>query len=83
MPISKTFTFAGTALLVFLLTCHAYFYDAYFHEGVRPATNERRMADDITPAARIRETFALFVPGDARRMRETSRLLARAVKPQA
>jgi hypothetical protein len=83
MPISKTFTFAGTALLVFLLTCHAYVYDAWFHEGVRLSTNERRMAEDITPAARIRETFALFVPGDARRMHEPARPLARAVKPQA
>ena len=26
---------------------------------------ERRLADDVSPAARIRETFALFVPGDA------------------
>jgi hypothetical protein len=83
MPISKTFTIAGTALLVFLLSCQAYVYDAYFHEGVRPAAPVHRMADDITPAARIRETFALFVPVDARLMRDTARLLARAVKPQA
>ncbi len=83
MPISKTFTFAGTALLVLLLACHAYVYDAWFHEGARLTTDERRMADDITPAARVRETFALFVPGDTRRMRDAARFLARAIKPQA
>jgi hypothetical protein len=82
MPISKTFTFAGTALLVLLFAGHAFLYQSVFHEGVS-LTNEHRMAADITPAARIRETFALFVPGDARRMREMTRLLARAVKPEA
>lgn len=83
MPISKTFTFAGTALLVVFFAGHAYLYQSFFHEGADLATSERRMAADITPAARIRETFALFVPGDARRMRDTARFLARAVKPQA
>jgi hypothetical protein len=81
MPISKAFTFAGTALLVFLFAGHAFLYQSFFHEGVSLA-QERRMAADITPAARIRETFALFVPGDARRMRDAARLL-RAVKPEA
>jgi hypothetical protein len=82
MTISKCFTFMGTALLVLLFACHAYFYQAYFQEGVTLAT-ERRLADEVSPAARIRETFALFVPGDAKRMRDTARLLARAVRPQA
>jgi hypothetical protein len=81
----------GTALLVLLFACHAYFYQAYFQEGdfqegnFREGTGlatERRLADDVSPAARIRETFALFVPGDAKRTRDTARLLAR-VKPQA
>jgi hypothetical protein len=96
MPISKCFTFAGTALLVLLFACHAHFYQAYFHEGMDrassgsasavsqgPATDERRLADDVTPAVRVRETFAVFVPGDVKRMRDMARLLARAVKPQA
>jgi hypothetical protein len=83
MPISKTFTFAGTALLVLLFASHAYLYQSFFHDGVSLVTSERRMATDITPAARIRETFALFVPGDARRMRDSARFLARAVKPEA
>jgi hypothetical protein len=91
MAISKCFTFMGTALLVLLFACHAYFYQAYFQEGdfqegnFREGTGlatERRLADDVSPAARIRETFALFVPGDAKRTRDTARLLAR-VKPQA
>ncbi len=33
MAISKCFTFMGTALLVLLFACHAYFYQAYFQEG--------------------------------------------------
>jgi hypothetical protein len=91
MAISKCFTFMGTALLVLLFGCHAYFYQAYFQEGDFQESNlqegrglatERRLADDVSPAARIRETFALFVPGDAKRTRDTARLLAR-VKPQA
>lgn len=83
MPISKTFTVAGTALLVLLFTGHAFLYQSFFHEGASLVISEHRMAADITPAARVRETFALFVPGDARRMRDTARFLARAVKPQA
>jgi hypothetical protein len=82
MPISKTFTFAGTALLVLLLAGHAFLYQSFFHEGGSLVTSERRMAADITPAARIRETFALFVPGDVRRMRDAARYL-RATKPEA
>jgi hypothetical protein len=87
MSVSKCFTFTGTALLVLLFACHAYLYQAYFHEGDfqedMALATERRLADDVSPAARISETFALFVPGDAKRMRDTARLLARAVKPQA
>jgi hypothetical protein len=83
MPISKCFTIAGTALLVLLLAGHAYLYQSFFHEGVSLTTNEGRLAADITPAARIMETFALFVPGDARRVREEVRPLARVLKPQA
>ena len=84
MPVSKTFTMAGSTLLVLVFTCHAYLYDTWFHEGVRLTTDERHMADEITPAARIRETFALFVPGDAKRTRnDAARLLSRVMKPQA
>ena len=83
MAISKCFTFMGTALLVLLFACHAYFYDAYFHEGVALSSDELHWTESVTPAARVRETFALFVPEDARRMRDAARLLARAAKPQA
>jgi hypothetical protein len=86
MAISKCFTFLGTVLLVLLFACHAYLYQAYFHEGDfhedMGLATERRLADNVSPVARISETFALFVPGDAKRMRDTARLLAR-VKPQA
>lgn len=82
MPISKCFTFAGLALLIVLFACQAHFYDLYFHEGVGSAGGEFRLTAEITPAARIKDTFAMFVPGDARRMRDTARFFARAVKPQ-
>ncbi|WGS20560.1 hypothetical protein [Bradyrhizobium sp. ISRA463] len=36
----------------------------------------------MTPAARVRETFAMFLPGDHRRMRDTARPLAGAVGRQ-
>ncbi|HEY7844089.1 MAG TPA: hypothetical protein VID30_10460 [Bradyrhizobium sp.] len=82
MPVSKCFTFVGTMLFVLLFACQAYFCQTYFHEGVELATDEVGLTAEITPATRINETFAMFVPGDAKRMRETARLLARAVKPQ-
>jgi len=31
----------------------------------------------MTPAARVRETFAMFMPGDYRRMRDTARAVGR------
>lgn len=89
MPLTKYFTFVGSALLTLLLACNAYFREDA-DPSVRPsvvreglATDELRLTADVTPAARVKETFALFVPGDARRMRETVRSLVRAVKPQA
>jgi len=82
MAISKCFTLTGTALLVLLFACQSCFYQTYFHEGVGLA-DEPRLAAGVTPAARVRETFAMFVPGDSKRMRDAARLLARAVKPQA
>jgi hypothetical protein len=91
MPISKYFAVVGSALLVFLFVC-----DAYFRDDVELAspqrtlvarddvgTDELRLTEDVTPAARVKETFSMFVPGDTRRLRDTVRPLAKAVKPQA
>ncbi|KWV45587.1 hypothetical protein AS156_23590 [Bradyrhizobium macuxiense] len=36
----------------------------------------------MTPAARVRETFAMFLPGDYRRMHDTTRSPAAAVGRQ-
>ena len=89
MPLTKYFTVVGSALLALLFACNAYFREgtdtsggtSVIREGL--ATDELRLTEDVTPAARIKETFALFVPGDARRVHDTVRLLARAAKPQA
>jgi len=67
----------GAVLLVLLFACHAYFYQVYFQEHA--GLGELRLSGDVTPAARIRETFAMFVPGDIRRMHDAVRPLA---KPQ-
>ena len=37
---------------------------------------------EVTPAARVRETFAMFLPGDYRRMRDATRSLENSAKPQ-
>jgi hypothetical protein len=91
MPISKYFTVVGSVLLIFLFACDAYFHEDTELDSSRSTlvardgvgTNELRLTEDVTPADRVKETFALFVPGDAKRLRDTARPFARAVKPQA
>ncbi len=70
----------GAVLLVALFACQAYVYQVYFHEDMAP--DELRLITEVTPAARVRETFAMFVPGDAKRLEDTARFFARPVKPQ-
>jgi hypothetical protein len=82
MPISKYFAVVGSALLAFLFITDAYFGDAassrfdgsFFDSATYAprleevvATKELRFARDVTPANRVREAFAQFVPGEGKR----------------
>ena len=88
MPISKYFTYAGSALLVLLFVSNAYLtdgeadlrfdgslYDSALYaprvEEIR-TTAERRFTRDVTPAVRVKEVFAVFVPNERRRSRRVS-----------
>ena len=83
MPISSYSAVTGSALLVLLFVSDAYLgerasesrFDASFYESATYAPSraepakpaERRMTRDLTPAARIREVFAQFVPNEGKR----------------
>lgn len=88
MPISKYFTYVGSALLVLLFVSNAYLtddeadlrFDGSLYESALYApraeetssTAERRFTRDVTPAVRVREVFAVFVPNERRRNRRDS-----------
>ena len=88
MPISKDFTYAGSALLVLLFVSNAYLtdgetdlrFDGSLYESALYAPrieevrmiSERRFPRDVTPAVRVREVFAVFVPNERRRNRRDS-----------
>ena len=88
MPISKYFTYAGSALLVLLFVSNAYLtdgeadlrFDGSLYESALYAprveeirtTAERRFARDVTPAVRVREVFAVFAPNERRRNKRES-----------
>ena len=83
MPISKYFVVVGSALLALLFVSDAYFGDAASRSrfdgslydsalyAPRPeevvATKEFRFTRDVTPANRVKEVFAQFVPSEAKR----------------
>jgi hypothetical protein len=82
MPISKYFAVTASALLAFLFITDAYFgdaassrFDASLYDSALyaprqeevVATRELRFPRDVTPAHRVREVFAQFVPSEARR----------------
>jgi hypothetical protein len=88
MPISKYFTYAGSALLVLLFVSNAYLTDddadlrfdgslygsalyAPRQEEIRE-TAELRFPRDVTPAIRVKEVFAVFVPNERRRGKRDS-----------
>jgi hypothetical protein len=91
MPISKYFSVVGSVLLVILFLCNALFHEDTEQVSSRSTlvardgagTDELRLTEDVTPADRVKETFAMFVPGDAKHQRDMARQFARAVKPQA
>jgi len=88
MPILKYFTFVGSALLVLLFGCDAYFGDneinprfngSLYESAIYAprleetvATEEPRFTRDVTPANRVREVFALFVPNEGNRRKRYS-----------
>ena len=83
MPVFKYFTIVGSSLLVFLFVSNAYLTDdesnsrfdgSLFEsaiyaprQGETRATAELRFTRDVTPAIRVREVFAVFVPNERRR----------------
>jgi hypothetical protein len=92
MPIFKYFLVVGSALLTLLYISDAYFgndesgsrfngsfyetalYAPRFKEVV--ATDELRFIRDATPADRVREVFAQFVPHEGRRGKRYSSIAA-------
>jgi len=88
MPISRYFTYAGSALLVLLFVSSAYLtdaeadlrFDGSLYESALYAprqeetrsTAELRFTRDVTPAVRVKEVFAVFVPNERRRSKRHS-----------
>ena len=88
MPISRYFTYAGSALLVLLFVSNAYLadvdadlrfdgslYDSALYAPRQEETrakSELRFTRDVTPAVRVREVFAVFVPNEPRRSKRHS-----------
>jgi hypothetical protein len=88
MPIAKYFTYTGSALLVLLFVSSAYLtdgeaelrFDGSLYESALymprveevKTTAERRFTRDVTPAVRVREVFAVFVPNERRRNKRES-----------
>jgi hypothetical protein len=83
MPIFKYFAVVGSALLVYLFVFDAYFgdresnsrFNGSLYESALYAprlaeivvTAERRFTRDATPANRVKEVFAQFVPNEGKR----------------
>jgi hypothetical protein len=83
MPIFKYFAVVGSALLVFLFVSNAYFSDdesnsrfngSLYESAIYAprleetvATAELRFTRDVTPADRVKEVFAQFVPNEGKR----------------
>jgi hypothetical protein len=83
MPVSRYSAIAGAILLAVLFASSAYQADEIGHlrfdgslydsaiyaprQAEIEATTEPRLARDVTPAARVSEVFAVFVPNERRR----------------
>src|SRR3954453_11478739 len=88
MPVFKYFTVVGSALFVLLFISNAYLTDdesnlrfdgslyssALYAPRVEETrtTAELRFTRDVTPAVRVREVFAVFVPNERRRNKRDS-----------
>ena len=83
MPIFRYFTYVGSALLVLLFVSNAYLtddesnfrFDGSLYQSAIYAPRQEEteaMAElgftrDVTPAVRVKEVFAVFVPNERRR----------------
>lgn len=85
MPIFKYFGTVGSVLLAVMFVADAYFgydernsrfngslyesalYAPRLEDGA--AAQERHFTRDVTPAARVKEVFAQFIPNEGRRAR--------------
>ena len=83
MPIFKYFAVVGSALLMSLFVCDAYFGDnetnsrfngSLYESAIYAPRLEETMAKaelrftrDVTPAVRVKEVFAQFVPNESKR----------------
>ena len=88
MPVFKYFTYVGSALFVLLFVSNAYLtddesnlrFDGSLHQSAMyapraeeiQASAELRFPRDVTPAVRVREVFAVFVPNERRRSKRYS-----------
>ena len=85
MPIFKYFTAVGLALLALLFVSNAYLsddesnlrfegslYTSALYAPRVEGTSELRFPRNVTPAVRVREVFAVFVPNERRRNRRDS-----------
>jgi hypothetical protein len=90
MPVFRYFAVTGSALLVLLFVSDALFGDSERHSRFNgslyesalyaprpdetPLTAELRFTRDATPADRVREVFAQFVPNENKRGKRYSSL---------
>ena len=88
MPVLKYFTVVGSTLLAFLFVSNAYLtdddsnsrFEGSLYDSALYApraeeiltTAEVRFTRDVTPAVRVREVFAVFVPNERRRGKRDS-----------
>ena len=88
MPVFKYFTYVGSALFVLLFVSNAYLtddesnlrFDGSLYQSAMYApraeetagTAELRFTRDVTPAVRVREVCAVFVPNERRRSKRHS-----------
>jgi hypothetical protein len=85
MPLFKYFGSVGSALLLVIFVSDAYFgdgegnsrFNGSFYESAlyaprleeAVAAQELHFTRDVTPAARVKEVFAQFIPNEGRRVR--------------
>jgi hypothetical protein len=95
MPIFRYFVVVGSALLVSLFVSDALFgdsarnsrFDGSFYESAiyaprsveTPVLQQRHLRRDATPADRVKEVFAQFVPNEAKRGKRYSAIATRGI----